>query len=321
MGYEFQKRAFMKKFLSLLALLALTSGISLAAALGTSTRSVIPSDVQQIISVDYRTLQNSPTAQALKAQVLPENLKQFEASLRGIGLNPEKEVEQLTFVSYRVPKQGLRTVGIAQGQFSQRVVLKNLRLRKIRPVNYQNSYLYPMGNGMEMSFLDPSTLLFGDMNAVKGALDARNGTVPSLDTNSQVADMIGGVESGPVWSVLDSAGTQNMMRSALGQASQLADYNTVKQRLLGSRYVMDFSSGVSFDMDVMTSDSMMAATMANLVKAGMMFRKMSATPTEKLAIDSTTVDNDGSTLKVHFRTDDNRFQSLLHSDLFAAVSH
>ncbi|HEY6936443.1 MAG TPA: hypothetical protein VI424_04790 [Terriglobales bacterium] len=309
----------MKKSLVLFCLLVLASGLSFAAALGTATQSVIPADVQQIISVDYRSLQNSPTAQALKAQVLPQNLKEFETSLRGIGLNPEKEVEQLIFVSYRANKQ-VKTVGIAQGQFSPRVVLKNLRLRKIKPVAYQDAYLYPMGNGMEMSFLDNSTLLFGDMSAVKGALDARNGAAPALGSNSQMTDMLGGVESGAVWSVLDSGGTQNMMRSALGQASQLADYSAVKQRLLGSRYVMDFSNGVNFDMDVLTSDSMMAATMANLVKAGMMYRKMSATPTEKLAIDSTTVDNDGSTMKVHFRTDDTRFQSLLHSELFAAVS-
>ena len=309
----------MKKFLSLLCLILLLSGLSLAAALGTATQTVIPADVQQIISVDYRSLQNSPTAQALKAQVLPENLKEFETSLRGVGLNPEKEVDQLIFVSYRMAKQ-VKTVGIAQGDFSPKLVLKKLRVRKIKPINYQDAALYPMGNGMEMTFLDNSTLLFGDMSAVKGALDARNGAAPALDSNSQMTDMLGSVESGPVWSILDANGTQNMMRSALGQASQLADYGMVKQRLLGSRYVMDFSNGVTFDLDVLTSDSMMAATMANLVKAGMMFRKMSATPAEKLAIDATSVDNDGSTMKVHFRTDDNGFQSLLHSELFAAVS-
>ena len=309
----------MKKFFCLLCLVLVLTALSFAAALGTATQTVIPADVQQIISVDYRSLQNSPTAQALKAQVLPDNLKQFETSLRGVGLNPEKEVDQLIFVSYRMAKQ-VKTVGIAQGDFSPKLVLKKLRLRKIKPVTYQDAALYPMGNGMEMTFLDNSTLLFGDMGAVKGALDARNGATPALDSNSQMTDLLGGVESGPVWSILDANGTQNMMRSALGQASQLADYGMVKQRLLGSRYVMDFSNGVSFDLDVLTSDSMMAATMANLVKAGMMFRKMSATPAEKMAIDATSVDNDGSTMKIHFRTDDGGFQSLLHSELFAAVS-
>ena len=36
--------------------------------LGTSARVVIPADIQQLISVDYRALKNSPTALALKAR-------------------------------------------------------------------------------------------------------------------------------------------------------------------------------------------------------------------------------------------------------------
>jgi hypothetical protein len=84
---------------------------------------------------------------------------------------------------------------------------------------------------------------------------------------------------------------------------------------------MNFQNGVNFDLSVLTSDSVTAATLSSLVKAGMMYKKMSATPTEKVAIDSLTVDSDSSNLQLHFKTDDQRFQSLLHSDLFAAVSH
>jgi hypothetical protein len=84
-----------------------------ATPLGSSARTAIPSDVQQIISVDYRALKNSETAQALKAQVLPESLKQFEGALKGVGIDPEKDVEQLTFASYRAGKQGIRVVGIS----------------------------------------------------------------------------------------------------------------------------------------------------------------------------------------------------------------
>jgi hypothetical protein len=310
----------MKIFALTLALSAL-AGTCWAAALGTSTRSCIPGDVQQIISVDYRALRNNSTAQALKNQVLPENLKAFETSLRGVGINPEKELEQLTFVSFRTPKQGLKVVGFAQGQFTEQLVLRKLRLRKIKPLTYSSAAIYPMGDGMQMSFLDNSTLLFGDSSAIRGAVDARDGTIANLDGNSEVADMLGSVESEPVWSVLDAVGTQNMMRSALGEAAQLADYNQVKKRLVGSHYIMNFNSGVDFDLDVLTSDSMMAATLSSLVKAGMLYRKMTASPVEKVALDSLTVSSDSSALKLHFRTDDNRFQSLLHSDLFAAVSH
>jgi hypothetical protein len=65
---------------------------------------------------------------------------------------------------------------------------------------------------------------------------------------------------------------------------------------------------------------MTAATMSSLVKAGMLYKKMNATPVEKVAIDALTVDSDSSKLLLHFKTDDKQFQALMKSDLFAAVS-
>ena len=303
-----------------LTLVLLLTMAAWAMPLGTNARTVIPSDIQQIISVDYRALRGSETAMALKAQVLPENLKQFEEALKGVGVNPEKDVDQLTFASYRIPKKGTRVVGIAQGVFPLKAFYKKMALKKIKPAKYRSALIYPMAGGMEMTFLDENTLLFGDRLALQDGLDTRDGYATGLDSNPQIADMLSGVDSGPVWSVLDQQGTQNMMRSALGDAAKLADYETVKKRLLGSRYSMNFSDGVNFDLDVVTSDSITAATLSSLLKAGVMYKKMNATPIEKVAMDSLTVDSDSSNLQLHFKTDDKKFQTLLHSDLFAAVS-
>ena len=300
--------------------LLFVSVAALAMPLGTNSRSIIPADVQQVISVDYRALKNSDTAQALKNQVLPEGLKQFETALKGIGIDSEKDLEQLTFTSFRTPKNGVQIVGVAQGPFPTKAVMKKLTAQKIKGTKYHNSVLYPMDNGMLMSFLDDSTLLFGQKTAMQAALDARDGYTSNLDSNSQMADMMSAVDSAPVWSILDQQGTQNMMKSALGDASKITDYDTVKKRLLGSRYTMNFQNGVTFDLNVVTSDSMTAATLSSLVKAGMLYKKMNATPTEKMALEGVTVDSDSSNLQLHFKTDDQRFQSLLHSDLFAAVS-
>ena len=292
---------------------------AVAMPMGGSTRTVIPADVQQIISVDYRALKNSDTAMQLKQQVLPPAMKAFEDALKGVGINADNDVDQLTFASYRT-KTSLRVVGIAQGEFQQATVLKKIRINRIRPLKYRKADLYSMGSGMQMTFLDDGSLLFGDASAVKGALDARDGYTSTLDANNQFADMIGSVESGSVWSVLDQSGTQNMMRSALGDAAKLADYETVKKRLLGSRYTMNFTNGVKFDLDVVTSDSMTAATLSSLVKAGMLYKKMAASPVEKVALDNVSVNSDSQNLQFHFKTDDKQFQSLIHSDLFAAVS-
>ena len=307
--------------LASLLVVCMAASMSNAIPMNSSARAVIPGDLLQLISVDYRSLKDSQTAMQLKNQLLPENLKRFEETLKSVGIDPDKDVDSLTFASFRAGKQGVKGVGIAAGPFNMKAVLKKMKLQKYVPKKYRNSDIYPMDGGTLMSFLDDSTLLFGDPTAVHMALDARDGQTLGLDSNATMADMISSVDSAPVWSVLDQQGTQNAMRSALGDASKVADYETVKKRLLGSRYTMNFNSGVNFDMTVVTSDSMTAGTISSLVKAGLLFKKMSATPAEKIAVDNTTVDSDSSNVQLHFKANDTQFQSLMHSELFAAVTH
>jgi hypothetical protein len=302
-------------------LAVLFTGMANAMPLNSSARAVVPAELQQLISVDYRALKDSPTAMQLKEQVLPDNLKEFEGALKGVGIDPSKDVDSLAFASFRTPKQGIKGIGVAAGPFAMKAVLKKMAVQKIKPTKYRLASIYPMDGGMVMTFLDDSTLLFGEISAVKMALDTRDGEILSVDTNPIMSDMMSSVDSAAVWSILDQLGTQNVMRSALGDASKIGDYDSVKKRLLGSRYTMNFTGGVNFDLTVVTSDSVSAATLSSLFKAGLMLKKMSATATEKVAMDNSTVDSDGSNVQYHFKASDQQFQSLMHSELFAAVAH
>lgn len=309
----------MKFRITLLSALLLGGLPALATGLGTSARAIIPGNVQQIISVDYRTLRNSPTGMALKQRVIPENLRTLEGSLRGVGID-SASIEQITFASVRSKDGSLRLLGLASGSFTRAKVLQRLRAQKVRAARFRDTNLYPMGGGMEMTFADPSTLVFGDPTALRQALDARDGFAESLAANSQMTDMMGDVDSGAVWSVMDSIGTQAMLRSALGEASSLDTYSTVSKRLLGSRYSMDFGNGVDFALLVATTDQMTAATLSSLVQAAVLFRKQQATGIERAALDNLSVDSDSHDLKVHFQSDDQRFQALMKSEIFKAVS-
>ena len=83
---------------------------------------------------------------------------------------------------------------------------------------------------------------------------------------------------------------------------------------------LNFQNGVNFDLDVITSDTVTAATLSSLVKAGVLYRKMTASPVEKSALEDVSVNSDSSKLQMHFKADDKQFQSLIHTSLFAAVS-
>src|SRR5215467_2799303 len=118
-------------------ILLLFSGMPcLAAPLGTAARTVIPVEVQQIINVDYRRMKNSDTAMAMKAKLLPPNLKQFEDALKDIGISPDKDLEQITIASFRTKekdkeKTNLEMIGVAQGQFPRKKISARLLKQKI----------------------------------------------------------------------------------------------------------------------------------------------------------------------------------------------
>ncbi len=91
------------RILAVGAILSGAAGMAHAAQLSSDARSAIPHDVQQLVVIDYRVMQNSPAAMALRGQVMPPELKQLEDALRKSGLNDNNDLEQLAFVLYRRP--------------------------------------------------------------------------------------------------------------------------------------------------------------------------------------------------------------------------
>ena len=139
-----------------------------------------------------------------------------------------------------------------------------------------------------------------------------------LSNDAMMHDMQS-VDSEPIWSVLDQKGTQIMMRSVMGDASQLADFDTVRKRLLSSRYSMSFDNGVKFNLAVITPDTFTAATMSSLMNAAAMYKKVSGTDSEKQAVDNTDIASNAGVLNVKFSASNSQFASLLKSPLFQTV--
>lgn len=311
-----------RKFGTALATVAMmAAGAANAAQLSVDARSSIPKDVQQIIVVDYKAMQGSPAAMQLKDRVLPPELKRLETALKTSGLKVDQDAETLAFAAFRAPgTDGTRIVGIAQGQFHNAAIVANFTKNKTKPVMLRRTEIWPMGSaGMSVAFLNQTTMVFGDRQAVQSAIDARDGIIPNFLQNSDMMNEMAAVDSRAVWSLLDQKGTQTMMKSVLGEAAQLADYDTVKAQMKSARYTMDFANGVKFNMAVVMGNTMTAATAATLMKGIMIVKKTSGSPLEKTAMDETTIDSSSGTLTVDYSARDDQFASLLSSPLFAQV--
>jgi hypothetical protein len=296
-----------------------------AAQLSGDAKAAIPHDVQQLIVIDYRAMQNSPAAMQLKNKVMPPELKSLEKALQVSGMNDNHDVDDLAFAAYRPhgsTGDATRIIGLAQGQFSLDDIMANFKKKKIKPVVLRDNRIYPMGSsGMQVAFLNPTTMVFGQTDSLKQALDARDGMQPNFLTNNAMTDMMASVQDEPLWSILDQKGTQTMMRSLMGEAAQVGDYDTIKKRILSSYYTMDFQNGVKFDLSVLTPDTFTAATMASLLNAAALYKKMSGTDIEKQAIDGTKIDSNSGKLIVSYSSSDSQFATLLQSSLFQSVVH
>jgi hypothetical protein len=306
----------------MIAVATLTLSAS-ASQLATESQAAIPKDVQQLIVVDYQAMENSDIAMKLRAKVLPPELKRLQDALQQSGMNVNQSVVQLAFASYRIPTDvSPRIVGIASGQFPAQQFNEYFRKHHVKGIQVRNEMIYPMGNtGLSVVFLDQTTMVFGSLEAIRDSLDARDGIKPSFLTDTAMQNLIPPLQDEAVWSILDQKGTQEMMKSVLGQAAEVADYSTVKNSLVGSRYTMDFNQGVRFSLDVITPDTVTAATMSSLMGAAALMEKMNATPTEKEAIAATNITSSGNVLQVRFATSDDQFASLLNSQLFQSVIH
>src|SRR6201985_3716893 len=123
----------------------LAPSFAFAAQLSSDGKAAIPHDVQQLIVVDYRAMQNSNAAMDLKDRVLPPELKRLELALKNSGLKVDQETDVLAFAAFRDGAKGPRTVGIAQGQFHTREVMAGFTKAKTKPDVLRNTRIYPMG--------------------------------------------------------------------------------------------------------------------------------------------------------------------------------
>ncbi|MGD0547484.1 MAG: hypothetical protein ABR991_06600 [Terracidiphilus sp.] len=307
---------------SIPVLLLAAAASAQAAQLSADARTSIPHDVQQLVAIDYHAMEDSNSAMELRAQVMPPELKRFEDALKNSGLNENHDVEQLAFALFRAKsdEDKLDTVGIAQGQFSVQDILANFRKLKVKPTLVRANKVYPMAKtGMVVCFVNPSTMVFGDSDAVNKALDARDGASPNVLSNGPMVDAMKSVDSAPLWSILDKKGTQTMMRQVLGEAGTAGDFESVKKHLESSWYSMDFQHGVKFDLTIATGDSFASATLSSLLSAGLALRKASGTEAEKQALNGTSIASDAGRLAIHFATSDGQFNALLRSPLFKGM--
>lgn len=308
--------------------IGLLSSIAWAAPLTPTAKAVIPADVRQIINLDYQMLRMFDTAMTLKRQVFPDNLREFESALKGIGVDPDSDLDSLTFASLDDDKLAQHMIAIASGPFSSMSISRQLRSRKLSPLKHGKYDVYPVSKTLVMTSLGEGALLLGDTTGMESVLSMRDRHLPSIDANKDLTELMTPIEKATIWSVLDHKGTERMLLSTVGDDLRLAGLGSVRDKLLGAYFRMNFRDGIRFDMDVVTSDMVSSRALKSLLKLGILYKKVTANSTQKIALDHLSVasrriteGSERSDLRMQFKADDQQLQILMQSQFFTGMSN
>ena len=136
--------------------------------------------------------------------------------------------------------------------------MANFRKQKLKATLVRTNKVYPLAKtGMVVCFVDPSTMVFGDSDAVTKALDARDGVCAqpahqrAHDGRHEDRGLRAAVEHPRPEGHADHDEARCWARPVRSPTMK-----PCKKRLLASWYSMNFQHGVKFDLTISTGDTL-----------------------------------------------------------------
>ncbi len=308
----------LRNTLLLLALLLwLPSGRLAAAEISSEARIVVPAQVQQILSVSYSRL-HDPALQPLLAQVLPPEFQNVSTIFKQGGIQPQTDVRRLEFIIFSGAK-GPGLLLVAEGNFENFQPDRFFHKTKRRPQPPQyHGIRYDSANGLDFFLPDNGTLVLGSYANIRRAIDAEQGVIPNLDSNSSMSDLISGTQDTDVWSVLNAAGTRNVLTSLVGAGGKMG--NVLSRQFNGCRYTLDFTSGVQLNLELIAGDDLTAASLSTGLRAALLYREaQEPNPVVKQLLNAVEVDSAGSHVFLQVSSTENQLAQLTSSPLFKSI--
>ncbi len=137
-----------------------------------------PADTQQVAYSNFAQLRSSPDYPQIRQHVLYQQLRGFQEFLRSVGVDPEKDVDELMLGWHGQSLSGTGSFGVAAGRFEPNKVREFFTQTQLPVQSYAGSELFAFGSGADpadtfFTFLDSSMAAFGRLYDLKALLDVQ----------------------------------------------------------------------------------------------------------------------------------------------------
>jgi hypothetical protein len=299
---------------------------SRAGSLSTAIIGLFPKSVGEIGYADLKAARKFSWWPQIREQLLPSRFRQFEQFMAAAGVNPDTQVEELTWGAISGSQGGSEELlGVALGNFDPSSADAKFKQQKTPIIEERGYHLYAFGTGKGPSdilffFIDSNTAAFGQREALEQLIGVRFGDTESLLSNDKVFPYINDANgSGIIWAVLDKSYTHLAMQQLLPQVSQFPQAAQIVDRLHAMIINIDADSGVDAKLQAVCDSPDDANLLAAGLQAGLMYRRyQEASNNQDLAhvIDQVRVAPAGDRLKIEVPVTEDQVTALIKSKTF-----
>jgi hypothetical protein len=236
--------------------------------------SMFPADTQEFAYSNLSQLRSDSDYQAIQSRLLNSQLKGFTDFLRSMGIDPDKDVDEVTLGWHGSPIDPAAYYGLAWGRFDPGKVHDYYVQQKLPWQQYGGYDLFAFGSGdsrqdLYFAFLSYATGAFGRLGDLKAMIDVRAGSKPALETKPDFVKYEGELEgTSAQWGIATGAAAANHAAPWLAGGGNLPfDPQSLLTPVRAVLYHLDWDSGFTMHMAVVCDSIQSASMLAQLITA------------------------------------------------------
>ena len=231
-----------------------------------------PADTLQVAFTNLAALRSLSIYPQIRQRILNRQLHAFEEFLRPMGIDPEKDIDEvmLGWRGEMVGPSGF--LGMASGRFQPDVIRQYFEHTNLPVREYDGAELYAFGSGSDpndlfFTFFDNSLAAFGRLADVKAMLDARQGSANALNSNADFVNWQGELDgTAPQWGILNGKSASNLAGLWLAPSGQKnVDLSSLSRSVRTLLYRVQWDSGFSAQIFMVCNTPENAAGFATLM--------------------------------------------------------
>lgn len=321
----------MKRSLFVTAAVVAFAGLSPALArpaaaqsLSTTTLGLYSPQAGELAYADLRALRQSPHYAQIRAELLPERLRQLEGFAQALGIDIETQAQQMSWTLV-APSQGgtEEIVSIIEGAFAPSTVLERAKASKIVVAEVSGGTLISSGKndrGQEFVFTlpDPATLVFGARTAVEALLGRRAEGRGGISENSVLSPLIAEKNGhSPMWVVLDQKFTELALRQMAPSVSSQPEAQTLFSAVNSSTVELTLARDFSGHASLHCRGAQEAQLLAAIVQGGIALaasRSSETSPELAAALRAAVVELQGNSVEARLNVPEAQVATLLQKN-------